>query len=172
MAPSLLRKFGARGRLLILILAAMLPLSALLVIGVIADYRATLERAQLEVREAATLAATKQGVVFEATRSLLNSLRLLPEIKAGTGYACNELITRIREANPRFNTMGVFDPSGTITCHSSLRKRQVFGDQELAAKVLAPGGPSFALSKFQIGKASGKPTVIAAMVLPQVRVAA
>ncbi|BDA84271.1 hypothetical protein Sa4125_18130 [Aureimonas sp. SA4125] len=168
MLQPILKKLGVRERLLLLILGSTLPLAALLLGGSIIDYRETLGRARMEVREAANLAASRESNVFLEARTLLGSLRVLPEVSALGGVACETAITRVRAENPQFNTMGVFDANGMITCHSSLRRQQLFGDPGLAVKVVAAGGPDFALSKFQIGKASGKPTVIAAMALPRV----
>lgn len=67
---------------------------------------------------------------------------------------------------PQYNTIGVVDACGVITCHNTLRARQVLSDPVLLGRMMAKGASGFMIGNFVIGKVSEKPTVITALLLP------
>lgn len=155
-------------RLMAMMAAALLPIALFMGVGIVIDFRETMERAREEVRQSAALAAARFSVVFDETRVLLDALRQVPGVQAEGGLFCDTLVTRLRDANPQFHTMGVMNANGTIVCHNMLRKRQQFGDVSLVRRIMAKDAPEFLVGNFNIGKVSRKPTVVTAMALPKV----
>lgn len=166
---SPLGRIGMRQRSLMLLAVATLPLVAIVLSLLLATRNDALQRVEKDVREAAVVAATDQARVMDTAKGLLSTLRLLPEVSVGGFGKCGELLASLKAANPQFNTVGVIDSEGIITCHNSLKASQRLGDQELVARAKAPGAPDFLLGNVIIGRVSGKPTVVAMMPLPKVQ---
>ncbi|KQT46311.1 hypothetical protein ASG43_11850 [Aureimonas sp. Leaf454] len=165
---SLIGSISTRARLILLLLAALLPMAGLLVAGIVLDYRDTTEQAYQELEQLAQVASLQQSELFSATKSLLSVVRLTPGVTADGGDACRRLIRAVRDSNPQFLTMGVFDQRGNITCHSDLDAPATFEDQSLVRRVLAPQAPRFVVGDFMIAGATKQPTFAIAMGLPKV----
>jgi diguanylate cyclase (GGDEF)-like protein/PAS domain S-box-containing protein len=159
---------GMRNRLVTLLAFAMLPLAATVTLYLWVDHRQTIDTARNSVYAAANLAASTETRIFDETRALLETLALTPTITPAGGDACSSFVARVKNANPIYNTVGVVDANGTITCHNSLRARQNLSDATLVDKLKASGGPNFLIGNFVIGRVSGKPTVIVASKFPPV----
>ncbi|MBB4004606.1 diguanylate cyclase [Aurantimonas endophytica] len=160
---------GMRSRLIALVAFAMVPLTIAFVCYLWVDHNQTIAAAKNDVYAAATLAAATESRVFDETRTLLEALALVPAVVPTGGEACSSLIRRIKTANPLYNTVGVVDAAGTITCHNSLTVRQALSDVDLRDRMMAPEAAQFVVGNFVIGKVSGKPTVITASGFPRVR---
>jgi diguanylate cyclase (GGDEF)-like protein/PAS domain S-box-containing protein len=152
-------RISMRGRMMLLIAAAMLPLAGFIGASVVSDYAQTLARARNDVMQAATLAAGRQAQLFATSRAVLDTLRRSSAVSVEGGPACEQLLARIKDVNPQFLSIGVTDATGMITCHNILRKRQEFSDPTLVQRILAEGAPNFIVGNFMIGKVTKKPTV-------------
>lgn len=152
-----------RGRMTILIATAMLPLAVFLGFSIVADYESTLFGARRELLQSANLAASRQSQLFATSRILLDTVRRAVGVTVAGGSACEQILASVKEANPQFLSVGVTDGDGTITCHSSLRKRQAFPEITLIQKITAPNAPDFIVGNFMIGEAIKKPTVALAV---------
>lgn len=168
MRLRLLTNASIRLRLMAMMAAALLPIAIFMAHGILVDFRETMERARDDVRQSAALASARFSLEFDETRVLLDAIRHVPGVDAQGGAFCDSLVARLRDENPQFHTMGIFDANGTIVCHNKLRKRQQFGDVGLVRRLMAPGAPEFIVGEFTIGKVSRKPTVISAIALPKV----
>ncbi|WP_198598343.1 sensor domain-containing diguanylate cyclase [Mangrovicella endophytica] len=162
----LIKRMGIRGRLLLLIAAAMAPLMLLIAGGIAFDYQDATSRAQADVSKSAELAAMRLSEAFEDARATLSAVRMMPQVAAG-GAACEDFLAKLQASQPQILTMGVLSPDGTIVCHNKLRRRQAFGDADLARRIMLPGHAEFLVGTFMIGKVSHQPTVAVAMELPQ-----
>ena len=164
--PGRIGRVGLRPRLIILVLVAVAPLVSLLVAGATADRQFALANAQTQAIELARLGAERQADTLQEARELLSVLRRMPEINGGESQVCQAAVKIIAADHPQFNTIGVADADGTITCHNLITKRQTIGDIDLFRQAIAPGAPLFTVGKFVIGQVSGKPTMVMASPLP------
>ncbi|NDV89146.1 diguanylate cyclase [Aurantimonas aggregata] len=158
---------GIRNRLIALVGFTMIPLAAAFALYIWTDHTQTIASAKDGVRAAAKLAAATEARIFDETRMLLETLKLVPAVLPTGGAACSSFLAEVKAANSLYNTVGVVDSAGTITCHNALRVQQKLSDLELRDRMMAPGSPAFLVGKFVIGKVSGKPTVLAASGFPK-----
>lgn len=154
-----------RVRVLALVFAAVLPLLALLLMGALGDRRAALDYAALEVDSAARLAAERQSRVFDEARILLRTLSFMPGVEPAGSDACSSTVSRAASQNPQFMTIGVIDAQGTIVCHSAMRTRQAFTDQDLVARTIVSPAGEIVLGRVIIGRVTGRPTIVLGMPL-------
>lgn len=161
-----LQNFGVRARMSALILFAVAPLSVILLWSVIADRTTALDHARREVEQFARVAAEQQARSFDESATLLQALRLSPDIGFDGRPTCAVLMARAVAAQPQFRTIGVVDPDGWITCHNLVRDRITFGQPALLHAIQAPHAPEFQIGRFMIGKITGKPTIVSALRLP------
>ncbi|MBC8130817.1 MAG: PAS domain-containing protein [Rhizobiaceae bacterium] len=145
---------------------AIIPLTALVSLLLWHDHDQTSNRARASVRDAAFLAASNQSSVFVEAKATLATLSLTPATRKPQSFAaCSAIVSAVKSAHPLFNTIGVLGADGMITCHSSLKASQRFGDAELLARAQATKAPEFLVGRFAIGRASGKPTIATLLTL-------
>lgn len=159
---------GMRRRLIVLLAVAMLPLAATFVADIWTDHIQTIATARNGVYAEAKWSAATESRVFDETRVLLETLALVPVVDPSGGAACAAFIGQVKRENSLYNTIGVVDAAGTITCHNSLKTQQQLSDAALRGRMMVPGAPRFMIGNFVIGLVSGKPTVIAASSFPTV----
>lgn len=159
---------GLRRRLIALLAFAMLPLAAAFIVDIWVDHAQTVAMARNGVYSAAKLSAGAESRIFDETRVLLETLALVPVVAPIGGEACATFIERVKRENTLYNTIGVVDAAGTITCHNSLTEQRPLSDAALRGRMMVPGASRFLIGNFVIGLVSGKPTVIAASSFPAV----
>ncbi|MBM7853038.1 diguanylate cyclase (GGDEF)-like protein [Methylopila capsulata] len=158
----MLSVFGIRSRLVVLVIGAVLPLLALLVIGAIDDRRIAIERATDDVRAEARIVAERQSHIFDDAVVLLSTLSSLAEIDASGSAGCRRLVARVADRNRQFMTIGVVDQAGDVVCHSRLDARVRFTDLDLLRHVLAARPGDRMIGRLVLGKVTGRPTIAVA----------
>jgi signal transduction histidine kinase len=101
-----------RTRLVLLVLAGIVPFLGLVIYSAIDErYRAG-ERAHEEARQVARMAGARQDQSVESARQLLTALALLREVQSLDKESCSRIFSNLREIHPGYVNIGVFRPDG------------------------------------------------------------
>mgnify|MGYP000429118694 CR=1 FL=1 len=111
-----------RARLLILVLAGVLPLGALSVWTVAASARVAEAQAQDQLTLAASLVAAHQDRLASSARHLLAVITAVPEIRGLQRETCVDYLARLQGSYPIYANIGIFDLRGDILCHAAARQ--------------------------------------------------
>ncbi|RIY00859.1 diguanylate cyclase [Aureimonas flava] len=160
------RNIGVRGRLLLLIAAAMLPLIGLIATGLVVSFRDAELEAQRNIASETKLGAARIARVFDDAREFLATVRHTPQILRLEQPACNTLLAGLKAERPQFLTIGVIGPDRTLLCHSRGVTGSLFHDEDLFERAINARGNRFFAGDFMISPVSGKPTMAVAMRLP------
>src|SRR5436190_16710707 len=111
-------RVGLRGRILALLLMAVLP-----AIGIQAYNEYDLRQARESDIRAQVVQITKQfgeemGELREGARQLLVALGQLPAVRQKEGASCSELFETLDKQYPNYSGMAVADASGKVFCSS------------------------------------------------------
>jgi hypothetical protein len=116
---SLRGGIGVRLRLSLLAMAAIVPLFALLVAGLITDRHLAIETARTHAMDLARLIAERQADSVQQAKELLSVLRRTPEI-AESAASCHAMLKTIAADQSQFNTIGIVRADGLIICNSAI----------------------------------------------------
>jgi diguanylate cyclase (GGDEF)-like protein/PAS domain S-box-containing protein len=161
-----LGRVGLRPRMVLLVLLAGAPLLSLLIVSAVADRELVLAAAHARAAELVRLGAEQQAQMVRQARELLVTIRHMSEVIADDREVCRTTVRQIAADHPQFYTIGIVDRDGIIRCHNRISHHQPFGDLELFHQAIAPDAPLFIVGKFQVGRVSGKPTILMASPLP------
>ncbi|MBV9221666.1 MAG: PAS domain S-box protein [Methylobacteriaceae bacterium] len=162
---KLVATIGVRSRLSLLALVAIAPLFALLLASAVADRQIALDAARVRVLDRARLAAESQDDILRQAFELLAVLRRMPEL-TGVAAQCRATLRAMARDHPQFRSIGIVGPDGMILCDSLLDQPRLVSDTTLLREAMAPDAPADILSKFKIGRVTGKPTIVVAAPLP------
>ena len=143
-------------RLVVLVVAAILPVSALSVWFALREVRAATLQAQSQLTLAASLAASHQQRLLEAAQQLMHSLATLPGLHALQPRDCAAYFQGLRARAPAYANIGLFDLQGRTLCHA------------LPAAPFNAGGPYFdeALRSGQFVMGPARPSREGRLVVP------
>ncbi len=153
---------GVRGRMLLLLLAASVPVVGIAGANAVLSYEAELAAGRRTARILGDVAAARHGAAVELLQDTLNGLALDPRVLTA-GDACDALVAAVAGIyRGRFGNIWVAEPDGTTRC-SALPgpAANVLGRDPAFRSSLAIEG--FALSSFRRGRASDQPVVTATL---------
>ncbi|MDR9436736.1 MAG: EAL domain-containing protein [Thiohalophilus sp.] len=151
---------GLRGRLLLLVLLAVIPAFALI------GYTAHLQRQQVaaDVEEQALgvvrSAAREQRQLISMTRQLLMSMAQLPAVDPASDrlHACSDILSMLRKPNPYYTNFGVAAPDGEMYCSAIPMHRQVnITDRSYFQRAMR--SRDLGIGDYQIGRLTGVPAI-------------
>ena len=149
---------GLRPRLVALVLLAVLPALALVLVSGLQARQAAAEQAQLEALRLVRSAITSQNQQIEGTKQLLTALAQLPQVQAADPTACNLLFEALLRQYPQYSVLGTISTAGIAQCSAPATTGTVsLADRPYFQKALATG--EFAIGDYQIGRISKKPSV-------------
>jgi len=147
-----------RGRLLLLVLLAILPASGLILYTAWEQRRQATSEAQQKALHLAAIAAADHERLIEGARQLLAGLARLSEVRTRDSRACSALFADLLKQYRVYANLGAIEPDGNLFCSA-----------------LPPGGPvnladrayfrraldtrAFAVGEPQVGRVTGKATV-------------
>jgi steroid delta-isomerase-like uncharacterized protein len=146
-----------RLRFLVLVLLAVLPAVALLLITVSEQRDEAVQKGQANAQQLVGLATADQGRLIESTRQLLTVLALLPEVQEG-GADCNELFASLLKQFPLYANLGVIGADGMVTCSGMPISEPInLGDRTYFNHAVQT--KSFVVGEYQTGRITGKPAL-------------
>lgn len=147
-----------RGRLLLLMLCIIIPAFGILLYNTFETRNREIEQARTDVLTLSQLAATQQEQVVEGTRQVLLSLAQLPEVQRHNDQACSDRLQELNQQYQSYTGLGVADPDGNLWCSAIARGVGTnIANRASFQTVLATS--DFAVGVYQIGAASGKPSI-------------
>ncbi len=145
-----------RTLLAILLLVAVLPSVALLLLSHSDNQRAELQRARNEMQAVAQLAAANQEHLIEGVRQILGTITAGPSVRRNDlAELCDAFIRNVSEASPSYSSMGVLDLKGNLRCPEG-KKTPVFNASDRAYFRDALDQQKFIIGGYVLGRASGK----------------
>ncbi|HSD12811.1 MAG TPA: sensor histidine kinase [Patescibacteria group bacterium] len=154
--PKLLSLAGFRLRLVLLAAIVLVPLYAMLIVGVLNEYDLARNQVRNDGLRLVRLIALQQERDVTSARMLLAALARLPDI-TGRSVGCDAFVGQLASDNPSVADIGVADRSGGVYCAADAGVR----GSSVANKdwfVRATAAKDFALGDYEIG-ASGKRTI-------------
>ncbi|MFP3873530.1 MAG: EAL domain-containing protein [Thiohalophilus sp.] len=157
MKPAIL---GLRGRLLLLVLLAVIPVFVLI------GYTAHQQRQQVEadVEEQALGivrgAAREQRQLISMTRQLLMSMAQLPAVRPDNQRVngCSDILAMLRKPNPYYTNFGVATPDGEMFCSALPMHRRVnITDRGYFQRALR--SRELGIGEYQVGRITGVPAI-------------
>src|SRR6478735_1896126 len=111
-------RLSLRERLVILMVAAILPLFALSFWLALRENRSATELAQSQLRLAASLVAANQDRYIDAAQQLLGAIGDIPQLHTDTPQACQRYFEGLRGRFPDYSNVGLLGLDGRIVCHA------------------------------------------------------
>ncbi len=147
-----------RKRLMLLMVATLLPLFALSIFKAWFNTHVAVAQAKTNLSSAASLAAAGQQRASETVQQVLTAIMKTPDIHDGQPVRCARYLAELRRALPLYANLGIIDLDGYTRCHGlASDKRYYLGDRSYFRQALARR--SFAVGEYTMGRLSGRPTV-------------
>jgi PAS domain S-box-containing protein len=114
-------RLSLRERLVLLVVAAILPLAALSVWFSVREMESASQLAQSQLKFAASLIAAHQDNTVESAEHLLAAIGAMPMMRAPDRGACQKYFEALRGSYPIYANIGIVDLKGNIICHANSR---------------------------------------------------
>jgi PAS domain S-box-containing protein len=147
-------RLSLQERLVILLVAAILPLAALTVWFSVRDMESDTGQAQAQLQFAASLIAANQDQVVESTQRLLSAISAMPMMRSPDRKACGKYLEALLGIYPIYSNLGIVDLQGNVICHARGRRDFSLADRPYFTKALAER--RFVMGAPAIGKISGR----------------
>ncbi|HKZ07177.1 MAG TPA: diguanylate cyclase [Methylomirabilota bacterium] len=150
-----------RSRLLLLVLLALLPALALILVTAWEQRQLAAIDAQESALRVARVAASNQERLIEGARSLLIGIAQAPAVQPGNARACSALFSDLRKRFPIYVNLSEASVAGDIVCTAQpLRAPVNVADQPYFLRARATH--DFVVSGYAVDPATGKPALILA----------
>jgi diguanylate cyclase (GGDEF)-like protein len=153
-----LNNLNARVRIILLVLAAMLPSLALMLYNGLRERAAVEETGREELRLIAELTAKRPEQLLLHARQLLSAVAANTDELLRNRNACRAYFDRMALGDEGvFRSIGVILPDGTLHCNSALPDTMAgvdVGDRTYFRQALESG--RFVVGDFQVGRVSGR----------------
>ncbi len=147
-----------RERLVVLMMAAVLPMFALSLWVALRESRSATEQAQSQLRFAASLLAANQDRAVDAAEQLLGAIAAMPELRAADRRHCQAYFEGLRDSYPMYSNIGLIAPGGQVVCHA----QGAIGDASAADRSYfreALSQRRFVIGEPIVGRLSGRPAI-------------
>jgi diguanylate cyclase (GGDEF)-like protein len=153
---------GLRARLMLLVLLSFVPTVALFSYVAWEERRYGAVAAEEEALRLVRLGAAQQQELLAQTRNLLaNAIEIFAAQGPERTARCQSFVSSLIKPFPYYVNMGVADVHGNVFCSAAPMKQQIsVRDRPYFREAMAR--PGFAFSDFQIGRITGKPTLVVA----------
>jgi putative nucleotidyltransferase with HDIG domain len=147
-----------RVRLILLVLAALLPALVFSLYAYFEHRAHTAAAAQQQALTMARYAAGRNEQLVTSTRDLLALLARLPEVRSGTVEECNGVLAGLLGDSPTYANIGLIEPDGRLSC-SALPFTGTVDLSDRAYFRLAVQTRAFAAGEYQVGRITGRSTI-------------
>ena len=113
------RTWSLQQRVMVLMLAGIIPLAAMSVWLAWRETRASTELAQSQLRLAASLVAANQDAAVDAAMHLLGAISTMPEMRQPDRARCQPYFERLRQLYPQYSNIGLLGTDGRAICHAN-----------------------------------------------------
>ena len=162
-----------RTRLVMLVVAAMLPLYGLAVVGAVMTSDKAVSQARQNMRFSASLVAANQEHVVASAHQILTAIANAPVVQSGNAAECQQYLQLLNSQALGYVNLGIVGLDGHMRCHAaSGSKGEFVGDRPYFQEAIAQ--QRFVVGGFQRGRVTGKHGVVFALpvVNPQGKISA
>ncbi|MES2508378.1 MAG: PAS domain S-box protein [Pseudomonadota bacterium] len=151
-----------RVRLVMLVIAAIVPLLVLSVIGAVLTARDAVRQTTRTLEFSASLVAANQQRVADSVRQMLSAISQVPGMLEGREPDCQRYFKSLVTELQVYANVGVIAPDGTVRCHSVPNSPPAFaGDRPYFQGAMA--GQQFVVGGYLKGRISGRPIITFAL---------
>jgi HAMP domain-containing protein len=147
-----------RGRLLLLVLVALLPTRGLGIYTTWEMRQAARTEALQDAMRLARITSTAAERLIEGTRQILTVLARLPEVRRRDAAACRKLLADLLKPYPYYSNLGAASPDGDVFC-SAVPFEGVANIADRTYFQRAVDRRDFATGEYRIGRVSGKAVI-------------
>ncbi|WP_349279654.1 GAF domain-containing protein [Polaromonas hydrogenivorans] len=152
----MLSRLGLRSRLMLLVLAALVPVFSLFTCSAAKNQQAVLALARASLQSQALLAAAHQQRLVERVAQLLGDIASGPSIKDPRNRLCVQFLKNLQAQDPGYSNLGVADLDGQLSCDAVNSGAPVnLADRSFFRQVL--GGQAFSVGDYVVSRSSGRP---------------
>lgn len=153
-----------RTRLVMLVLAAIVPLFGLSLIKAVYNADAAVERATTDLQFAASLAASSQQRLGDTARQLLTAIIHAPDLQKDGRAQCDRYLRELVRQFPLYANLGVINAEGQSICSGVEGSRLGYlGDRAYFRDAMAYR--TLVIGEYIVGRATGKPSITFALPL-------
>ena len=151
-------RLSLRERLVILMVAAILPLFALSFWLALREARSATQLTQSQLRFAAALVAANQDAAVESAKQLLGAIAAIPQLGSGGRSQCQAYFENLRGRHPMYANIGLLDPDGRVVCHAiGAAGEASAADRSYFREAVAQR--RFVMGEIMIGRLSGRSAI-------------
>jgi PAS domain S-box-containing protein len=148
-----------RTRLVMLVLAAIVPLFGLAVVGAVLTSGKAVSQATQNLEFSASLVAANQERVAESARQILTAIANMPIVQEGKDADCQQYLQVLNSQALGYSNLGIVGLDGYLRCHAmGGRPGEFAGDRSYFQEAIARQG--FVASGYLNGRVTGKPVVV------------
>lgn len=165
-------RLSLQQRVVILMVAAILPLSGLSVWLAIRETKSVTELAQTQLKFAASIIAANQDRTIASTHALLTAIAAMPDLRGASVARCQAYFSELKARNPMYFNIGFFDTEGRAVCHANagagtfvardrpyfqeaLKQKRFTMGEEITGRALGRSTIPFALPMIEGGEVTG-----------------
>ena len=159
---GMLGRLGFRSRLLMLMLAALLPALGLFTCSTAKNQQAVLALAQTGLQSEALLAAAHQQRLVERAAQLLGDMASSPSLKDPQSRLCVQFLKNLQTQHSVYSSLGVADLRGQLSCPAaSLGSESVASGPAFFVQALDQ--QAFSVGEYAVSQATGRPGLVFGM---------
>jgi PAS domain S-box-containing protein len=131
-----------QARLVVLVVAAILPLAALSVVFALRAADDAAAAAQAQLKFSASVVAAHQDRLVESAQQLLGAVAAMPKLRDDR-QGCGAYLERLRALYPVYSNIGIIDLKGDSVCHANDRRSGPFNvaDREYFRRAVSEARP-------------------------------
>ncbi len=157
--PTIVRSFGLRSALTLLVLIAIAPVFAVVVQASLAEQQGRLQRAATSLGSVVGLAAAQQERLIEGARQMLAAIAYSPPVYGDDLPACAAYMKKLQSHYAAaYGTFGLLDAQGQLTCRAKPPAAAVNSSDRAFFRTAVASG-RFSVGEFTLSRASGKPVL-------------
>ena len=156
----MLRSLGLRSRLMLLVLAALVPVFVLFSCSAAKNQQTVLALAQSSLQSEVLLAAAHQQRLMDRVAQLLEDIASGPSIKGTRNRLCVEYLKNLQAQNSMYSNLGVVGLDGKLSCHAMAAGASgdvYIGDRVFYRQVI--DGQKFSVGEYAVSRSTGKPGI-------------
>lgn len=151
-----------RTRLVMLVVAAIVPLFGLSIFKAWVNSDAAINRATANLQFAASLVAANQERMVDSAHQLLISIANVPGLSSEKSLDCQRYFKTLKEQFSIYANLGIIGVDGHARCHGFDSSRPAYlGDRDYFRAAVTRR--SFVAGEYIVGRLSGKPSITFAL---------
>ncbi|MBH2020125.1 MAG: PAS domain S-box protein [Burkholderiales bacterium] len=151
----MLSRLGLRSRLMLLVLAALVPVFGLLIWSAAKNQQTVMALAQASLQSEVLLVAAHEQRLVERVSQLLRDIASGPSIKDPQNRLCVQYLKNLQSQDSGYSNLGVIGLNGQVSCHAMDSGAPVYlGDQTFFSQTMS--GQAFSVGDYAVSRLTGR----------------